>query len=228
MICKKCRREIGPEDLKCPYCGADHPFAVQHKKNMDKYAKDFSATTGKLKASERKMGELGKKAGILVVLILCILIVNLIASFCYIDPDTEEEVKKDADRNAAKYAEEIDALLERGEYTECLSFMKAHGIDDSWAEGYKKFRQTKYLINAYNDCIGRLEKIILRSPDPEYFDSLDTEKDEKYRAYFADMEKELRMVLRTYFDLDEEELEELLSLSRAQKAVRLEEILRHE
>ena len=175
MICKKCRREIGPEDLKCPYCGADHPFAVQHKKNMDKYAKDFSATTGKLKASERKMGELGKKAGILVVLILCILIVNLIASFCYIDPDTEEEVKKDADRNAAKYAEEIDALLERGEYTECLSFMKAHGIDDSWAEGYKKFRQTKYLINAYNDCIGRLEKIILRSPDPEYFDSLDTD-----------------------------------------------------
>ena len=56
----------------------------------------------------------------------------------------------------------------------------------------------------------------------------DQEKDEKYRAYFADMEKELRMVLRTYFDLDEEELEELLSLSRAQKAVRLEEILRHE
>ena len=56
----------------------------------------------------------------------------------------------------------------------------------------------------------------------------DQEQDEKYRAYFADMEKELRMVLLTYFDLDEEELEELLSLSRAQKAVRLEEILRHE
>ena len=40
MICKECRHEIGPEELKCPYCGADNPFALQHKQNMKKFKKE--------------------------------------------------------------------------------------------------------------------------------------------------------------------------------------------
>ena len=35
MICEKCKHEIGPEELKCPYCGADNPFALQHVQNME-------------------------------------------------------------------------------------------------------------------------------------------------------------------------------------------------
>ena len=93
-------------------------------------------------------------------------------------------------------------------------------------------------------------KFGLRSDNPDYFDGLDTdignfcmylddfyavleaqkisEKDEKYLGYIMDMDEELQAAMRTYFDMDAQELQEFLDKSRAQKAVKIREVLRHE
>ena len=54
------------------------------------------------------------------------------------------------------------------------------------------------------------------------------EKDEVYLSYILDMENELKAAMRTYFSMDDAELTQFLSLSKAKKAVKLEEILRNE
>ena len=106
LICESCKREIGPEELKCPYCGADNPFALQHAQNMEQFGVRYEDTRNEVIRSAKKTGVLAKKAAILAVLIIGIIITNLISSYNYADHDPEEAVRRDAEKNAAAYAEE--------------------------------------------------------------------------------------------------------------------------
>ena len=42
------------------------------------------------------------------------------------------------------------------------------------------------------------------------------------------MDEELKAAMRTYFAMNADELKEFLDMSQAQKAVRIQEVLRHE
>ncbi|MBO4373816.1 MAG: hypothetical protein J5829_01800 [Lachnospiraceae bacterium] len=250
MICENCRREIGPEEPKCPYCGAENPFALQHEQNMRRFDKRYEDTQKEVSGFGRAVEGLGKKAAILVVLLIGTVVMFVMASINYADPDEEKAVRRDAVKNAAVYAEEADGFLERGEYVEYVSFLYAHELMNLPPEEFDRFRCVQNVARDYYECIGLMEEMILRSDDPEYFDSLDTdirnfcmyaedycevleaqknsEKNEAYLAYILDMDTELHAAMRTYFVMDEEEVREFLDMSRAQKAVKLREVLRHE
>ena len=250
MICENCRHEVGPEELKCPYCGADNPFALQHIQNMHGFEKKYEATEKEVSGFARAVEGLGKKAAILVALLIGIIVMIVVANINYTDPDEDEEARRDAQKNAAVYAEEADGLLERGEYVEYVSFLYAHELMNFPPEEFKRFRSVQYVAKEYYECIELMEEMILRSDDPEYFDSLDTdirnfcmytdgfyevfeaqkssEKNEVYLAYIMDMEKELHAAMRASFSMDESEVQDFLGMSRAQKAVKLQEVLRDE
>ena len=250
MICEKCGHEIGPEELKCPNCGADNPFAVKHEQNMRRFENEYEATEKEVGRFRKALEGLGKKATVLVLLLIGIIVSTIIASLNYADPDEDKAVKRDAKKNAAAYAEEADGFLERGEYTEYVSFLYAHELMNFPPEEFKRFRSVQYVANDYYQCIKLMEEMILRSDNPDYFDGLDTdignfcmylddfyavleaqkisEKDEKYLGYIMDMDEELQAAMRTYFDMDAQELQEFLDKSRAQKAVKIREVLRHE
>ena len=251
MICKKCRHEMGPEELKCPNCGADNPFALKHEQNMQGFKKKYAATEKEVKGFGKAVEGLGKKAAILIVLLIGIAIMLVIESLNYADPDEEEAVRRDAQKNAAAYAQEADAFLEWGEYMEYVSYLYAHELMNFPPEKeFGKFRRVQYVAKEYYECIRNMEEMILRSDDPDYFDSLDTdieifcmyldgfyetfevqktsEKDEVYLTYILDMDTELRAAMRTYFSMDEAGVQDFIDLSRAKKAVKLQEVLRHE
>ena len=44
MKCKNCNANLQIEDEKCPYCGAENPFAKKHRADMKKYAGEFAST----------------------------------------------------------------------------------------------------------------------------------------------------------------------------------------
>ncbi|MBP5608411.1 MAG: hypothetical protein J6X66_09130 [Lachnospiraceae bacterium] len=250
MICKTCNHEIGPEELKCPHCGAENPFALTHQQNMEQFRKDYAKTRTEVISSAQKTGGLAKKAAVLIALIIGCIIMRLISSYNYADHNPEDAVRKESLKNAAKYASEADGYLSRGEYTEYMSFLYAHELQYSAPEELDHLRSVTYVAEDYYNCIKLMEEIVLRSTDPEYFDGLDTdirnfcmylngfyevyeaqksiEKDEKYLAYIDDMEVELKAAMRTYFSMDENALEEFISLSEAKKALKLEEVFRHE
>lgn len=250
MICENCKHRIGPEDLKCPNCGADNPFAVQHEQNMQQYAADYAATEKEVGRFSGAVEGLGKKAAILVALLIGIIIMRVVTSINYADPDEEKAVRKDAMKNAAAYAEEVDGFLERGEYVEYVSFLYAHELMNFPPDEFSRFRSVQYVASEYYECIKLMEEMILRSDDPDYYDGLETdirnfcmylegfyevleaqkssEKNEVYMAYIEDMDTELQAAMRNYFSMNDDELQEFLKLSRAQKAVKIQEVLTHE
>ena len=250
MICEKCKYEFGPEELRCPRCGAVNPFAVQHEQNMQQFEQSYAATEKEVSGFAKAVEGLGKKAAILIVLLVGIIVTTAIYSYNYSDHDEEKAVRRDAQKNAAAYAEEADGFLERGEYTEYVSFLYAHELMNFPPEEFKRFRSVQYVAREYYECIQLMEEMILRSDDPDYYDKLDTnirnfcmylesfyevleaqkssEKSEKYLAYILDIDEELKAAMRTYFSMDDKELREFLDMSRAQKAVKLSEVLRHE
>ena len=250
MICENCRHEIGPEELECPNCGADNPFAVQHEQNMQKYKKKYAATEKEVSGFAKNVEGLGKKAAILIVLIIAIVVTTIITSFNYADPDEDKAARRDAEKNAVAYVQEADGFLERGEYMEFVSFLYAHELMNFPPEEFKHLRGVQYVAKDYYECIKLMEEMILRSDNPDYFDGLDTdirnfcmyledfydvleaqqksEKDEKYLGYMSDMEDELHAAMRKFFEMDETEVTGLLDMSRVQKAVKIQEVLRHE
>ena len=250
MICENCKHEIGPEDLKCQNCGAANPFAVQHQENMQQFAGEYAATEKEVSGFAKAVEGLGKKAAVLVLLLVGTIVMLVISSLNYADPDEDEAARRDAVKNAAAYADEADGFLERGEYMEYVSFLYAHELMNIPPEEFRRFQCVHYVAKEYYECIELLEEMILRSDDPDYHDGLDTdirnfcmyldgfyevyeaqksaEKSEEYLAYILDMEAELKAAMRTYFAMDEGALQEFLDMSQAQKAVKIREVLRHE
>lgn len=221
-----------------------------HEDNMREFEEKFSDTEEEVSRFARAVEGLGKKAAILVVLIIGIIVSTVTASANYADPDTEKEVRKDTLKNIDLYIEDADAYLERGEYMEFATFLYAHELMNLSPEEFERFRGVKYVAQEYYECMELLEEIVLRSDDPEYFDSSDTdirmfcmyvesfyevfdaqtssEKNRIYLSYMTDMENELRAAIRTYFSMDEDGVKEFLKLSRAQKAVKLQEVIDNE
>ena len=54
------------------------------------------------------------------------------------------------------------------------------------------------------------------------------EKNADYKAYMEDMEQELKIAMKLYFSLDDEELAAFMELTQGQKAVKIEEVIRDE
>jgi hypothetical protein len=221
-----------------------------HDKNMQQYDAAYTDTRRRVIGSALKTGGLAKRAAVLVILIIACIIMSVISSMNYADPDPEAEVRRDSEQNAAAYAQEAEGYLERGEYTEYMSFLYAHELQSFPPEEFDHLKSVTYVANEYYDCIKNMEVIILRSDDPDYFDSLDTDvgifvrgveefykvyevqrESDRGKAYIAcmdEMKAELEAAMRIYFDMDEDELKDFLTASEAQKAVMLEEVLRHE
>ena len=250
MTCEYCGHDIGPEEMKCPKCGADNPFALQHQQNMNEFKNRYEDTEKEVSGFAKAVEGLGKKAAILIALLVAVIVMTVISSYNYADHDENKAIRRDAEKNAAAYADEADGFLERGEYVEYVSFLYAHELMNFPPEEFDRFRSVHYVAKEYYECITLLEEMILRSDDPDYFDSLDSdigifcmyldsfkdvfeaqkssETSDKYLDYILDMDTELKAAMRKYFSLDEEELNELLDMSRAQKAVKIREVLRNE
>jgi hypothetical protein len=226
------------------------PSEVQHERNMRRFGRKYAATEKEVNRFAQAVEGLGRKAVILIGLLVGIIIMSVVTSKNYADPDEDEAARRDAEKNAAAYAEEADGFLECGEYTEYVSFLYAHELMNFPPDEFKRFRSVQYVAKEYYECIKLMEEMILRSDDPDYFDGLDTdirnfcmylegfsetleaqkssEKNDKYLAYILDMDTELHAALRACFSMDEEEVRELLDMSQTQKAVRIQEVLRHE
>ncbi|MCR5702939.1 MAG: hypothetical protein K6G76_12465 [Lachnospiraceae bacterium] len=246
MVCKKCKHEIGPTELKCPHCGADNEFAQKHLQNMNKFEGGFEKTEKEVIKSAKKTEGLAKRAIILVSIIAACIVLVIIDSLCYKDFDDDKRKNEMSDE---EYVADAKDLLKQGEYMDFAIKYSTASLDLS-SDEWNDLKHVRYVANDYGSCIRYMERMILRSTDPDYFDALDydiesfcrnldgfyevlnvqkeAEKNEEYLTYIEDMDSEIRAAMKTYFSMDDAALEDFLSLSEAQKGVKVEEVLRHE
>ncbi|MCR5251579.1 MAG: hypothetical protein K6E50_13335 [Lachnospiraceae bacterium] len=249
MKCTKCGRTIGVEGKICPYCKTENSLARRHEENIGRFEGEFRKTETDVVKSAGSLAGLGIRAVILALLVIGILVMSRVTEYNYRGPDTDEILKKDALAHVEEYTAEMDEYLSRGEYMEFEAFVYSHEIPCTYDE-YRKFLSVNYCAASYYECVRYMETIILRSTDPDYWDSLDVdmsgfcryldsfneviavqkerEKDSTYHACIEDMEQDLRAMLRTYLHFSEEETDEFMQLSEAKMAVRMEEVLKDE
>ena len=249
MKCTNCGKKIGIEDKVCPYCKAENALAMKHEQNMQEYDKRFQNTKGDVLDSAKKMEGLGVRAIILAVLVIITVILSIAGERNYEDPDVEKEKERDAKKHATEYAAIMDDYLAKGDYVDFEAFVYSHEIS-FWDPPYDKFNSVNYCASDYYECIRHMESVILRSTDPDYFDSTEMnvnhfcsylnefqttykarreiEKSETYRAYMDDMEQNLRALVRAYLKMSDGEVDEFMKLSDAKMAVRMEEVLENE
>ena len=235
MVCENCKHEIGPEQLYCPACGAKNAFAGKHQENMEQFAREYASTEKEVAGFGKAVEGLGKKAAVLVVLLIAIVVCNVIASMNYADPDEDAAVRRDTEKHIEEYLQQTEELLQQRDYIGFVSFRYAHELQNFPPEEFERFRRVGYVAEDYYECVTGMEEMILRSDDPDYFDGLDSDieifcmyVDGFYEVYDVQLEAELLAMLRTYLNMDEDEVQAFLGLSKAQKAVKVREVLRHE
>lgn len=251
MKCPNCGKHIGIEVPKCPACGHTNPLAKKHNENIKKYDKRFKKTQDNVLTSAQKTEGVGIRGGIFAILVAVIVILAFVWGFVIAasEGETDEDRERDALKNKTKYSAQMRDFLEEGDYITFESFLLQHNIPLN-SEPYKEFQRLEYVANRYYTCVQLWEKIILRSDDPDYWDSSETdisnlcmyldsfmevyeynvkvEKNEDIAAYIEDMNSDIRAMLRRYLQMTDDEVDEFLGYSQAKKAVAMEEILLRE
>ena len=249
MKCKKCGRTIGVEDKLCPYCGTVNDLAAAHERNIKEFDKEFTKTQKEVAGSAKNLEGIGKRALILAILVVAMLVMHFVSRRNYVGPDEDAIRSRDAQTHCEEYKKEMEGYLKRGEYLDYIAFIHAHGIYLSGA-GYEDFKHINYVASDYYECIRHMQGIVYQTTDKDYWNSMEqqissfsmylegfmetykvqaeAEKNSTYKAYIEDMYQDLRALLKAYVKLDDAGVDEFLELSDAKMAVRLEEVFADE
>ena len=248
MKCPNCGKNIGIEVSECPDCGYANPLARKHNENIRKYDRRFRKTQDNVLASAQKTEGVGIRGGIFAILVAVIIILAFVwgAVIAAGEGDTDEDRKRDALKNKTEYSEQMRGYLEEGDYITFLSFIRYHNIPFD-SEPYIDYRKVYYIADRYYTCVQLWEKILLRSDDPDFWDSseldishlcmytdsflevykcnVEIEKNEEFVTYIEDMNSDIRAMFRRYLKMTDQEVDEFLGYSQAKKAVTIEGIL---
>ncbi len=248
MKCPNCGKTIGIEVLKCPVCGHTNPLAEKHNENIKKFDKRFKGTQKDVLESAEKTEGLGKMGGIFAILVVIIVILAFVGGLISAagEGETDEDRRRDSLRNSKKYSAQMKGYLEEGDYISFEAFVRYHNIPFD-SEPFNEYKSLDYVAENYYDCVKYWEKVLLRSDDPDYWDSSELdishlctsidsftdvyayhsehEKNEESAAYIKDMNTDIRTMLKRYLKMTDKEVDEFLGYSETKKAVVMEDII---
>ncbi|WP_044973441.1 hypothetical protein [Ruminococcus sp. HUN007] len=200
-----------------------------------------------LKSAEKTEG-LGKRGGIFAILVVIIVILAFVGGLISAagEGETDEDRRRDSLRNSKKYSAQMKGYLEEGDYISFEAFVRYHSIPFD-SEPYIEYKRLDYVAENYYDCVKYWEKVLLRSDDPDYWDSSELdishlctsidsfmdvyaynsehEKNEESAAYIKDMNTDIRTMLKRYLKMTDKEVDEFLGYSETKKAVVMEDII---
>lgn len=244
MKCKYCGGNITLETAFCPYCGKPNEHAQQHAKNMKLYRRVYEKTRKGVQETTHRY------TGIIVrIVIIAILVVIITALMVLTDRSYSIKriwMRNKMERNSAQVMKQMDQYLEAEEFFAFASFCSENYIDtyDSVFESYAPAeRASQSYSYVYLDIMkiacppeyGNRDSMIenlaenldyfyeaLDMSRYEYYKNIDVEKSEKI---LNAMEEKVKLLLSTYCGLTEEETDSIRTMSKARRAVTLEEAI---
>ena len=158
MKCQACNAHLSIEDEKCPYCGTPNPEAVQHRKDMLRFSKEFQATRSSVlrMASERA----GKSARIITLCIMGLLLVLSILFYIFSWDISHALMNLQASSNTEKYCAQLDQYEEDRDYLAFAALYEQRSL-----YGIDAFDEYRYVYDAsssyaaiYNSITSLLEE----------------------------------------------------------------------
>ena len=244
MKCKNCNANLQIEDEKCPYCGAENPFAKKHRADMKKYAGEFASTRSEVLENSSRFNRYTVKITIVAVLVaLCVG-----AFMLQLNAYSVKEYFRD--RNIGLHKNEhisrVTELLDDGNYIGASNYVNAHNI--SYVDPIKDYNELFQILRDYNYITDDISAIITWDKFEHHYQ----QKDEVFNrisqnikflydetiprqyayegsysedklAYMQAILADMEMLLRAYMGLKDEDFTELYELSDIKRTLLLEE-----
>ncbi len=245
MKCRFCGGNISLEDVYCPYCGKKNEEGSKHASDMEHFEREFEQTRQEVYTTTRSYGVLYARIILLVIFVAGIIITAVVASHSYSFQRSRKE--KEAARNAKAYIQEMDEMLEEGEYLKFSEFCRYHYISAYNGDKYEKYALIIPAAGQYQYLYTELAQIVYPGPNgtSDYVveavgDSLDqfykyaseeqiedtyykdVDEEQTSRA-FEGMEAQIGQLLKTYLGLSDEEVGELRSMTKSRRTLLIEE-----
>lgn len=234
MKCANCGSNLDLETRFCPYCGTENKAAKQHVADMEKYAKDYKATKDEVLTNSRKFNAKTFKitvvavtiAAIALLILLCVNVGNL----------NREYSRGRKSAKAEKYYSEIVDLMQRDDYFALYELIERENIYFNYGTKLYDFYDvrgiTYYFANAYSDIMmalqpGGNERGYIAQNLSDCVKTILTKETDSKEAlviqYVSDVQRDTKLLLKTYLNMTDEELEDYMTLTDAGKALLIEE-----
>ena len=249
MKCEYCLGPLSLEDEVCPHCGRPNKHAKQHIRDMKRYQNEFEDTKNYVYEKTGRYTAISVRVVIMAVLIVFILLMLFLGANVWEIRSAWQ--KASAKRHYKEYSQIMDSYLEEENYLDFNAFCYEKGIH-SYEEPYReKYGLVIQISNSYsnlqdalwNYCFLENEEVSgsildMTADSLEYFYRYYLNEDGYYTDLYGDselfrktaevMEYNVEQILITFGNFTREEAEALPSMSKAKRAVLLEEKLEAE
>lgn len=242
MKCEHCGGNLSLTAEKCPYCGQINEQAKKHINDMKRYQGAFESTKcGVYDRTDKYTGTVVRVV-LIAVLLIVIVITMIIGSSTY--EIRSAWMRRKALKNAAEYMEIMDGYLAEEDFVAFAAFCQENYLD-TYDNVYEKYAQVERAAQQYTYVYSSIMEIVsppeyreledfveylaenldyfyetLEGENYEYYEGVDTEQN---RRALAAMQEKVELMLQHYLGLSKEDAEGFQSLSKAKRAVVLEE-----
>lgn len=245
MKCKYCGGEVGLEENVCPYCGKPNDQAVRHHREMASFRRRYAETEAAVVGKADQYARIVPRMLLILLLLIVAVVTNAISENTYGLP---EEVRRHrAERDPKPIMETLDNCLENRDYIAFSSWFTYHGIR-CYNSPFEEYEDLQWAAEYYKDFVVSMERVFLHGEldvwekentgydlrrlcqNLEYFQEtvereLRNVETESHRMALENMHSDVMDMLKVFFGLDGEELEQFLSFSEARKTAYLEGVL---
>lgn len=243
MKCTSCNAPLSIDDERCPYCGTPNPHALGHRKDMQKFTREFIHTRSSVLNTTYRAAEKSVR-----IIILCFLTILLILSILFSVNSWEVSygiTKLTATANSGRYCDLLDQYEAEGDFLSFASLYDQKSLYsiDAFEEYRYVYQAASNYMNIFDCAVSLLEKEPWENAHKdnlkylcdalEYHDQL-LERD--LYDYYSEIgvydsrhlesvdriTEKINGILQLVFSVSEEEMTEFQTYSSAEKQVFLQ------
>lgn len=245
MKCEKCGGNLTLEDVVCPYCEALNEHAVQHIREMNRYKREFEGTREDVYSVTKSYVGISTRIIVIAVLVVLTIVCGLLSGEVY--SIRSNMLKAEAKKNLEESKATLDAFLESRDYYALAAFSNEKRIS-AYDEEFEEYGTMIYAAKQYSF----LYDYVMKGVKP--YEGMDMQNnvkwiaeqltafykifDPEYVRYVGEagadyehalqMQEQIQALLMAYCNLTGEDVENLATMTNAERAILLEERIIHE
>lgn len=246
MKCTACGYNLNIEDEFCPHCGKVNEFASKHTDDMKKFSKEFETTKIEVMGNSNFVNSFAAKLTVIgfLLALIALCIIGRLNSYEIVDMRWQRKIAE----NSATTISKLQAFEDEKDFAGMNYYFQKHRLYYAKTEGIREFEASNRASNYYSFIEKNMHSVIntkceryssYDSPEnsikeiTQYMDRMKEIEDGyrynpealegSHREYIDAMKEEISDMIMVYFDLSEEQRDEIWDMSSAKLTVLMEE-----
>lgn len=243
MRCRSCNAHLSIDDEKCPYCGTPNPEAVKHRQDMRRFSGEFHRTKSSVLKTSTETAQKSIR-----IMIICIMAVVVLISILVLGNSwniSSAIRKSEAKRSFKEYSVILDEYEAEGDAISFVTFYQENSLYG--VDGYDKYQYYYRAAANYESFYYELLRIFEEKQAGEissnsirylcdylgyYYTFIEEEHysfyeetgmyDEVHLQAVERLTQKLEAMLKLFFSIPDEDMDNFRNLSNAEKQVLIE------